>query len=205
MRICYNSENRLCDDLSHTIQMMVSALDERCENKGHSNRVTKLALAVAQKMQLSPQTIRQMYWGALLHDIGKIRISDQILQKPGPLNANEWDEVRLHPIHGYELLEPIANLDTALSIVLHHHEQYDGKGYPAGKKGNEIPLIARIFCVVDAYDAMTNQRSYKHTMTHENAIEEIKAQAGKQFDLKIVQGFLEVSADFAPISVDYPD
>jgi HD-GYP domain-containing protein (c-di-GMP phosphodiesterase class II) len=130
--------------------------------------------------------------GALLHDIGKMGIPDAILFKPGPLTEEEWEMMRQHPTHAYDMLSPIAYLRPVLHIPYCHHEKWDGTGYPRGLKGGEIPLAARIFAVVDAYDAMTSDRPYRPAMSHEEAIAELRRCAGTQFDPEVVDVFLRV-------------
>jgi HD-GYP domain-containing protein (c-di-GMP phosphodiesterase class II) len=130
--------------------------------------------------------------GALLHDIGKMGVPDAILQKPGPLTDTEWEIMRRHPVHAFEWLAPIQYLQPALAIPYSHHEKWDGTGYPRGMKGEEIPLAARIFAVVDVWDALTSDRSYRAAWSPEQTREYIREQAGKHFDPRVVQAFLEL-------------
>ncbi|HVM71922.1 MAG TPA: HD domain-containing phosphohydrolase, partial [Anaerolineales bacterium] len=132
--------------------------------------------------------------GTLLHDIGKMGIPDAILLKPGKLTDEEWVIMRRHPVLAYEMLSSIAYLRPALDIPHYHHERWDGSGYPEGLKGEQIPLYARIFAVVDVYDALTNDRPYRPAWTTDQAIEYLHAEAGKQFDPVIVETFLNMLA-----------
>ena len=126
-----------------------------------------------------------------MHDIGKMGVPDNILLKPGPLTEEEWEIMRKHPQFAYELLTPIDYLHQALDIPYSHHEKWDGTGYPRGLKGEEIPLAARIFAVVDVWDALTSERPYRPAWSREKAIEYIKTQSGVHFDPQVVEVFLE--------------
>jgi HD-GYP domain-containing protein (c-di-GMP phosphodiesterase class II) len=132
--------------------------------------------------------------GALLHDIGKIAIPDSILLKPGPLNEREWSVMRQHPQYAYNMLSPITYLAPAIHIPWCHHEKWDGSGYPRGLKGEEIPAVARIFAIVDVYDALTSNRPYRSAWTREKAMEYIREQSGMQFDPKVVNAFIDLMA-----------
>jgi HD-GYP domain-containing protein (c-di-GMP phosphodiesterase class II) len=176
-----------------TLEALSAALDARDrETEGHSRRVTDLTLAVAKAMGFSEKQLVDIERGALLHDVGKIGISDAILHKPGPLTSEEWAEMRKHPELGYKVLQGIGFLQDALPIVLYHHEWYDGSGYPYGLRNGSIPLEARIFAVADAYDAITSERPYRPARSHEEALQEIKRHAGTQFDPQVVEVFLRV-------------
>lgn len=182
------------DDTYHaTLESLSAALDARDhETEGHSKRVTSLTVAIARAMGVPESELLHIEWGSLLHDVGKIGVSDTILLKPGPLTPAEWEEMRRHPEIGYRMLRGVKFLEGALSIVLYHHERYDGKGYPRGLKDSEIPLGARIFAVADAYDAMTSPRPYRPARTKEEALAEIQQGAGTQFDPEVVEHFLKV-------------
>lgn len=176
-----------------TIEGWAKALELRDrETEGHSERVTELTLRLAERMGVSGEELRYIRWGALLHDIGKLGVPDNILLKPGPLTEEEWATMRQHPLHAYEMLRGIPYLSRALDIPLYHHERFDGGGYPKGLKGKEIPLAARIFAVVDVYDALTNDRPYRKAWPQDKALEYIKGEAGKAFDPEVVRVFLEV-------------
>ena len=154
--------------------------------------MTALTLTIAREMRVSHDHLQQIRWGALLHDVGKIGIPDHILRKPSPLNDEEWVLMRRHPQIGYDILKGISFLQPALNIVLHHHERFDGKGYPQGLQGESIPLSARIFAVADTFDAMTNDRPYRRACPQAEAVTEIRNLAGQQFDPTVVQAFEQV-------------
>lgn len=176
-----------------TLLALSAALDARDrETEGHSQRVTKWALRIGRQLKLSEAELTNLERGALLHDVGKIGISDNILLKAGPLTKHERLLMNQHPQLGYNMLREIPFLRPALPVVLHHQEMYDGSGYPAGLRGEEIPLAARIFAVADTYDAMTSTRPYRDAMKHEDAIAEIMRCRGSQFDPRVVNAFLEL-------------
>ena len=158
----------------------------------HSQRLEMMAVNVAKEMGLSQSEIEDLRFGARLHDIGKIGVPDAILKKPGPLTDEEWEIMHKHPEIGENILAPLARLRGAAKIVRHHHERYDGQGYPDGLTGDEIPIGARILSVVDAYSAITDRRVYKSARKHEDAIAEIKKSNGKQFDPQVVEVFLKL-------------
>ncbi|HRJ58290.1 MAG TPA: PAS domain S-box protein [Anaerolineales bacterium] len=176
-----------------TIEGWVRALDLRDrETEGHTQRVTELALVVASKLGFTEEELAHIRRGALLHDMGKIAISDEILQKPGPLNEAEWEKMRRHPIYAYEMLSPIAYLHPALEIPFYHHERWNGSGYPHGLKGEQIPLAARLFAIVDVWDALRSDRPYRKELPRDHVIEYLQHNAGILFDPKLVNLFLEV-------------
>ena len=158
----------------------------------HSQQLETMAIAIAVEMGLDRQTIEDLKFGAQLHDIGKIGIPDSILKKPGPLTPEEWKIMRKHPEIGEKILSPLPKLRGAAAIVRHHHERFDGSGYPDGLKGEEIPIGARILAVVDAYSAIIDRRVYKEPRPHSEAIEELKKNAGTQFDPQVVEIFLRL-------------
>jgi HD-GYP domain-containing protein (c-di-GMP phosphodiesterase class II) len=174
------------------VAVLCAALDLRDNvTHGHAKRVSELASVVAWQMGLRKEQLRQIEKAAILHDIGKIGVADVVLSKPGPLNDFEWAEMKRHPELGWRILSGIDFLRDAAEVVYAHHERFDGTGYPRGLKGDEIPLGARIFAVVDAYDAMTSHRPYRKALPHLKAIEEIARNAGSQFDPEVVRAFLE--------------
>jgi putative nucleotidyltransferase with HDIG domain len=178
-----------------TLRSLAAALDARdSETGGHSERVAELTMAVAAEMGLdrAGDQWHNIERGALLHDVGKIAVPDQILRKPGSLTEEEWHTMRQHPRAGYEILQSIDFLGDAASLVLAHHESYDGSGYPAGLAGDEIPLGARIFAVADAFDAMTQDRPYRKGIQPVEALTEILRCSGTQFDPEVVSAFLAV-------------
>lgn len=160
--------------------------------KGHSVGVTDYAVAIAKGMGLKEQDIEILRTAALLHDIGKIGTYDVILDKPDELTNEEFDLVKKHPIKGEEILSSIRGLESILPIIRSHHEGFDGTGYPDGLKGDEIPLLARILCVADAYDSMTSDRPYRSRCKKNYAILEFKRCSGTQFDPEVVEAFLRV-------------
>ncbi|MBI5030867.1 MAG: PAS domain S-box protein [Chloroflexi bacterium] len=176
-----------------TIQGWSAALDLRDkETEGHTLRVTELTLRLAARLGMRDTELVHVRRGTLLHDIGKMGIPDGILLKPGALTAEEWEIMRLHPVYAYDLLSPIAYLRPALDIPFCHHEKWDGTGYPRGLKDEEIPLAARIFSIVDVWDALSNDRPYRPKWSVQEATEYIKKEDGKSFDPMITQAFLKL-------------
>ena len=161
------------------------------KTKRHSQRVTKLTLSIARKMKIKDHDLTHIKRGILLHDVGKMGIPDSILLKPAKLNEEEWAIMHKHPSFAYQMLAPIEYLRPALEIPYCHHEKWDGSGYPRGLKGVEIPLPARIFAVVDVYDALTSDRPYRKAWTEENALKHIRAESGAHFDPQVVELFLK--------------
>ena len=179
-----------------TLEGWSHALDLRDkETEGHTLRVTELTLRIARAMGFSAEQLVHVRRGALLHDIGKMGVPDQILHKPGPLTEEEWRSMKRHPELAYELLSPIQYLAPALDIPHYHHEKWDGSGYPVGLKGKEIPLAARIFAVVDVYDALTSDRPYRASWSKEQALAYIRSEAGRYFDPAVVEIFLKELAE----------
>ena len=176
-----------------TIEGWSRAMDLRDkETEGHTRRVTELTVLLAQAMDIKDKEILNIRRGALLHDIGKMGIPDHILLKEGPLTEAEWTIMRTHPLLAYEMLQPIRYLHQSLDIPMSHHEKWDGTGYPRGLKGEEIPLVARIFAIADVWDAVTSERPYRKAWTKKKALAYIKDQNGKQFDPQVVEVFLKV-------------
>jgi len=172
------------------LHILTSALDERDGvTEGHSRRVADLSLLVAREMGIDGDDLLDIERAGILHDIGKLAVPDAILSKPGPLAADEWVEMRRHPDVGYHMVRDVPFLGRAAEIVRAHHERFDGAGYPRNLKGDRIPLGARIFAVVDAYDAMTSDRPYRLARSHQEALEEIRNQVGSQFDPVVVAPF----------------
>lgn len=184
-----NDELRLAYDT--TIEGWARALDLRDEETaGHSQRVTDLTLHLAKRMGIAEDELEHVRRGALLHDIGKMGVPDSILLKPGKLTEEEWVVMQQHTTFARDFLAPIPFLRPALDIPYAHHEKYDGSGYPLGLEGEAIPLAARIFAVIDVYDALTSDRPYRKAWSQERALQHIKAQAGTHFDPSIVSAFL---------------
>ncbi|HMB52876.1 MAG TPA: HD-GYP domain-containing protein [Thermoanaerobaculia bacterium] len=172
--------------------MVATAHARDHETIGHSFRVARYATALAQRMGISGETLTAIEWGALLHDVGKIAVPERVLQKSGPLSDEERKQMELHPRRGYQMLKSLLFLGTALDIVLSHHERWDGRGYPNGLTADEIPLSARIFAVVDSYDAITSDRPYRPARGHREATAELLRVAGSQLDPRVVDHFLEI-------------
>jgi len=178
-----------------TIEGWSHAMDLRDkETEGHTLRVTDLAERLARLLGLPDEDIIHIHRGGLLHDIGKMGVPDQILLKPGPLTDEEWILMRRHPQFAFEMLSPIQYLRPAIDIPYCHHEKWDGTGYPRGLSGEQIPLPARLFAVVDVWDALTSDRPYRPAWTHEKALEHIREQSGKHFDPAVVSAFLQMQA-----------
>ncbi len=177
----------------YTLEALGSALDLKdAETEGHCQRVTAFTISIAKAMGVDENQLRHIARGAFLHDIGKMGIPDSILRKPGPLTEEERAVMRQHCEIGYQMLQRIPFLKEAAQIVLAHQERYDGKGYPRGLKGEEIPLGARIFAVADTLDAMISDRPYRKALPLDVAKEEIRTHAGTQFDPKVVEVFLSM-------------
>jgi putative two-component system response regulator len=176
-----------------TIEGLSHALDLRDrETEGHSHRVTELTVKLAQALKMNEEAIMHIRRGALLHDMGKIGIPDSILHKPAILTDDEWTVMRRHPEFAFEMLSAIEYLRPSLDIPFSHHEKWDGTGYPRGLKGEEIPMVARLFAVADVWDALTSNRPYRPAWTEEQALAYIREQSGKHFDPKVVELFFEV-------------
>jgi len=160
--------------------------------KRHLERSIKYAILIGEKLGLDEKDMEALKFGAVLHDIGKIGVDGKILFKPGKLTPEEFEEIKKHPEIGAEIIKGVEFLERVEPIILYHHERYDGKGYPKGLKGEEIPLLARIITVIESYEAMTSERLYKRAKSKEEAIEELKREKGKQFDPRIVDIFLKI-------------
>lgn len=176
-----------------TIEGWSRAMDLRDEEtEGHTQRVTQLTIQLAKNLGISDEQIVHIRRGALLHDMGKLGIPDRILLKPGKLTDEEWDIMRKHPQYAYDMLSSITYLRSALEIPYCHHEKWDGTGYPRGLKGIEIPLAARIFAVIDVWDALTSDRPYRKAWSHQQTMEYIREQSGTHFDPQVVKAFMEM-------------
>jgi len=178
---------------SATLEGWVRALELRDnETEGHTLRVAEMTVKLWRAMGLPEESLAHIQRGALLHDIGKMAIPDHILHKPGVLTEEEWALMRQHPTFAYEWMRPIAFLNPAQAIPYCHHERYDGTGYPRGLRGEQIPLEARIFAVVDVYDAMRSDRPYRNALSDDRVFAYIREQAGKHFDPFVVQAFMDM-------------
>lgn len=187
------AHNNLQEAYEKTIEGWVRALDLRDkETEGHTQRVTELTLQLAYKLGFSEDEMIHLKRGALLHDMGKMAIPDEILQKSGPLTEAEWEIMRQHPAYAFEMLSHIAYLNPALDIPYYHHERWDGSGYPKSLRGEEIPLAARLFAVVDVWDALSSDRPYRKKMPREEVIAYLRDNSNILFDKKLVDVFLEM-------------
>jgi PAS domain S-box-containing protein len=188
-----DAHDNLQEAYQRTIEGWVHALDLRDrETEGHTQRVTELTIKVAKTLGFSDEELSHIRRGALLHDMGKLAIPDEILQKPGPLTEEEWEKMRRHPIDAYEMLSPISYLLPALEIPYCHHERWDGSGYPRGLKGDEIPLVARLFAIVDVWDALCSDRPYRKKLPQKEVITYLREKSGELFEPRLVDVFLSV-------------
>ncbi|MEO8286664.1 MAG: HD domain-containing phosphohydrolase [Chloroflexota bacterium] len=180
-----------------TLKALAGVLDMRDDaTHGHSNRVVAFTLKLAETMGIGdPVLLKSIAQGALLHDVGKIGVPDAILRKPGKLTDEEWIEMKKHPEMGYRLLMGIEFLQETLPTVRHHHEHWDGSGYPSGLRGEEIPLEARIFAVADAFDAITSERPYSAARTYEQAAAILREESGTTFDPRVIDAFMKVQPE----------
>ena len=201
-----SEQQRICElnkaieeiDVTHsaTLDALSTALDYRDnETEGHSQRVVRYSLEIGSVLGLERHDLEILGRGTLLHDIGKIGVPDSVLWKPGKLTEEEWTEMRKHVEYGYRMLKHIPFLRDAALIMLHHHERYDGAGYPQGLKDQDIVIGARIFAVADTYDAMTTDRPYRKALTDQDAREEIAQCSGSQFDPAVSEAFLNIAVD----------
>ncbi len=195
-RLFEGLENSLLDlnqAYESTIEGWSRAMDLRDkETEGHTLRVTKMTVQLAEKMGITGKDLIHIRYGALLHDIGKLGVPDRILLKPDALTAEEWVIMRRHPVYAHQMLSGVEYLQPSLDIPYRHHERWDGSGYPGGLKGEEIPLSARLFAVVDVWDALTSDRPYRPAWTSQEALEYIIACSGKHFEPYVVEKFLEI-------------
>ena len=176
-----------------TLKALAASLETRdAETHGHSGRVVAFSLRLGRELRLDDEQLRSLEFGAMLHDIGKIGVPDAILRKPGPLIESEWVLMREHPRLGEQILSGIEFLGGAARVVAHHHERWDGTGYPRGLRGEEIDLNARIFAVADAFDAITSDRVYRAAGTYDVAAAELGAGAGRHFDPQVVASFYRI-------------
>jgi putative nucleotidyltransferase with HDIG domain len=181
----------ILESYKSTVRALVAAIDAKDPYTcGHSQRVTEHAMMGARALSFSRQELEDLEYGGILHDIGKIGISDSILAKTGPLDSSEWDIIRQHPLIGAKMIDDIPFLEKARDMVLQHHERYDGKGYPHGIPGNEMPMGARLLAVADAFDAMTTDRPYRSALGIDFAINELRRSAGTQLCPEAVKGFI---------------
>jgi putative nucleotidyltransferase with HDIG domain len=198
---------RLYDDLRslfyNTVETLVRTIQAKDQyTSGHSTRVSRYALLVAEKLALSTKDKHQLYLAAMLHDIGKIGVPDDLLQRPGRLSDDEMERVRNHVQLGASMIEMLGEMHPIVPLIRHHHESWDGTGYPDGLKGEEIPLVSRIIAVADTYDAMTSDRPYRKRRSHQIAIDEIKRTSGTKLDPRVAEVFLQVLREISPVHSD---
>jgi len=160
--------------------------------QGHSKRVAEISASIAKELKYSERKIEQLSMASLLHDVGKIGIDDHILNNPGKLSDEEFNIIKKHPLIGYNILKDIKNLENILPIVRHHHERYDGKGYPDGKRVDELSLSVFIVQLADSIDAMATDRPYRKALSHDVIIEELKKHSGSQFHPEVVEAYFKV-------------
>ena len=190
----YNAQtlNYIEEEHFETISSISEAIEARdTYTRTHGDRLIDYGVAAAKELGLSANEIKNVRYAAAMHDVGKIGIKDSILNKQGKLTGEEYEEIKKHPEIGYNMLKKIKFLSHIANDVLHHQERYDGKGYPAGLSGEDIPIASRIIAVVDAFDAMTTDRPYRKALPVDTALEEIKKNSGTQFDPKVVEAFLK--------------
>lgn len=200
---CGNSDlyRRRAELLTGIVRALTSAIDAKDPYTcGHSDRVARVAERIAKHLDLDQRSLNTIYLSGLLHDIGKIGINDDVLRKPGPLTPAEFEHIKMHPELGYKILVDLNELDEVLPVVLHHHENWDGKGYPRGLSGEQTPLLARIVAVADAFDAMGSDRPYREGMPDDKVDAILRAGAGKQWDAKVIEAFFAVREDIREIA-----
>lgn len=183
----------LQDTYLSTVKALVSVIEAKDPyTKGHTERVADYAVALGTKLNLPKEELRDIAFGAVLHDIGKLVVYERILNKPGELDQEEWQILKEHPVIGASIIENMDFLSGTVALVRHHHEQWDGNGYPDGLQGDDIPMGARIIAVTDSYDAMTTDRPYRKALKRKVAIDTLRAKAGSQFDPEVVENFIEL-------------
>lgn len=180
-------------ELVTSIKTLISVINAKDRyTYGHSERVVLYSRLLAKKLKLNKSDTDTLIYGAYMHDIGKINIAQDILMKKMPLTTEEWETLKQHPESGVEIIKPVKSLEKMVPIILHHHEKYNGTGYPEGLKGEEIPYLSRVLTIVDSFDAMTSNRPYNQRKTYDEAIMELRKFSGSQFDPVIVEKFIEV-------------
>jgi HD-GYP domain-containing protein (c-di-GMP phosphodiesterase class II) len=188
-----DSRDRIKTQFINTIRALEKALQAKnVYTEGHSRRVAEKSVEIARAMKVPREMIRHIELGALFHDIGKIGIRDDVLNKPGRLTESEYEHMKLHPIVAEQILSPIEELRPIVDIVKHEHERWDGAGYPAGLKGTAIPLGSRLIAITDAWDSMVFDRIYRKALPHDVALAEIEKNSGTQFDPTVVKIFCDI-------------
>ena len=195
-----NYSEELEQSYADIVKILAAALDARDNyTYGHSSRVAQLSVSVGRKLELKPYELKDLEMTCLLHDIGKINIPDNILNKPEKLDDDEYQYIMDHPYHGVQILDLTDSLKKYIPAVLHHHEWHDGSGYPGKLAGNDIPLYARILSIADAYDAMTSSRPYRQRMSREHAVDELTRFKGKQFEPELVDLFIDMLDEYGDV------
>jgi putative nucleotidyltransferase with HDIG domain len=194
---------RLYDDLRsmfyNTVETLVRTIQAKDQyTAGHSTRVSRYALMIADKLGMTTKLKHELYLASMLHDIGKIGVPDDLLNRPGKLSEAEMERVRSHVQVGASMIEMLGEMHAIVPLIRHHHECWDGSGYPDGLKGEQIPLVSRIIAVADMYDAMTSDRPYRKRRDHQFAVQEILNASGVQIDPKVADAFLAVLKDIVP-------
>jgi putative nucleotidyltransferase with HDIG domain len=196
--VALNVENmalydNLKENLLATLGALVNAIEARDSyTQQHSERVTQFAIAIAQALGHSRENLRKIESAGLLHDIGKIGIDDSILKKPGKLTKEEFERIKAHPLIGVNIVLSLGLESDELSIIRNHHERWDGRGYPDGLRQQEIPLLARILAVADAFDAMNSSRAYRQALPFPVCLRELRENSGSQFDPQVVEAALSI-------------
>ena len=195
-------ENSVKQELNLTVCMLMRDLGKKDPlTFQHSNRVTEIAVSFAKKLGLLAKDRKELEVGALLHDIGKIHIDDCILNKNGKLTDEEYDQMKKHPLYGFEILKSYGMIDGVYQLALYHHERWDGRGYPYGIAGEDIPFLSRLLSLADTLDAMTEIRPYRQPMPWVKAYEEIDKNLGTQFDPVLTREFLKWMENIKPINL----
>jgi len=192
-RVLMETGNQLIQQHMETIRAFANAIAARDNyTRWHSEKVAEYAQQICINLGMDNETADLAYLAGLLHDVGKIGVPEEILTKPGKLTEQEYEVIKTHPVIGVKILESMKNMKEILRVIKHHHERYDGAGYPARLKGSEIPLISRVLAVADSFDAMTSDRSYRKAFPLDQAILEIKTSSGTQFDPRVVNSFMQL-------------
>jgi putative nucleotidyltransferase with HDIG domain len=187
-----------------SVKALLRTLSARDPYTGrHSNRVTNIALTFARSLGLSPQELEALSNAGYLHDIGKIGVSDSILLKPGPLTPEEREVIETHPRIGEKIVEPLGFNSQEKDLILLHHERWDGNGYPYGLQGNSIPFLCRLLALADVFDALSSDRPYRQAFTTPDALAEVEAQAGRQFDPDLTRKFVQMMDDLDPRTLSH--
>nr|MCR5409575.1 HD-GYP domain-containing protein [Lachnospiraceae bacterium] len=189
----HERDNEIISESIETFTGFIDAKDPY--TNGHSKRVADYTRLIAEQMGIEGEELDRVFYVALLHDCGKIGVPDNILGKPGRLDDDEFEIIKSHTVRGGEILSSFKSLKNVNEGAMYHHERYDGSGYPEGRKGEDIPLIARMICVADSFDAMNSNRVYRKKLTMDDIVEEIKKNKGKQFDPDIADTFLQLIKD----------